>query len=180
MEHLQCSRLQFLHFTVEDKNEPPAGIHLEHNVVTEYSPGVSAVRSGTRIGDLRATDPDFEDDHTFEVQAGDCVFVTKDAEGTSTLRVSNTSCFDHETQPELYVRVQVTDKGNETQTDWLKIVVSDTDDVPEGVNLSAQTVMEHSPVGTVVGSVAAIDPDKRDKHYFTQLTGLPYVQLEGT
>lgn len=175
-----------LAFAIEDVNEAPTAIELSHSIILEYSPGVSRVTNGTLIGYLTAVDQDFEEDHTFTIlhhgvqdESLQCMSLTRDSDGKTALRVGNTFCFDYETREELYIRVKVTDKGNLTLNTWQRIVIQDIDDAPEGVHLSATTVAEHSVVGTVVGTITAIDPDKNDKHFFTQLSGFEYFKLEG-
>ena len=66
--------------------------------------------------------------------------------------------------------------GDEAFADPLDDVVSgceviNQNDPPTDIDLAPSTVAENSPAGTLVGKLAAIDPDQNDKHKFALVAG---------
>jgi Ca2+-binding RTX toxin-like protein len=59
------------------------------------------------------------------------------------------------------VKVTASD-GSSTASDEFTLTVANTNDVPTSITLSANSVDENSAGGTVIGTLAAIDPDKSD------------------
>lgn len=87
------------------------------------------------------------------------------------MRVSNTVCLaiggtkcwlNYEKQPVYQILVRVTDSGSPPL--WvdfpLNITLQDINDRPRNLQLSAFTLHENQPVGTVVGYLSGSDEDK--------------------
>ncbi len=150
--------------TVTDVNEAPTLMALSHSDVAENEP------VDTLVGHLSATDPDAGDTHTFALTSGpgddhNDKFVIVGAS------VRTTEAFDFEARSSHSVRVRVTDSANATFDQTLTITVTDINEAPNSVLLSAAEVAEGAVVGTVVGELSAADPDAEDTHTFTLVPG---------
>ena len=66
---------------------------------------------------------------------------------------------DYETNPVLNINVQVTDNGGLTYTKALTASVLDTNEAPTNLTLTSSGITENSTGGTVIGTLAATDPD---------------------
>jgi hypothetical protein len=78
--------------------------------------------------------------------------------------------FDFESRAVFNVRVRATLAG-QTAEQVFTIAVTDANDDPEAVVLSANAVAEDVAAGTVVGSLAAVDEDVADAHTFALVAG---------
>ena len=87
---------------VINQNKPPTTVRLKPNTVAENSP------IGTKVGKLKATDPDPGDKHTFTlvqgVGAGDNASFTIDGQ-----RLLTAAALEFEADPSLSIRVRATD-----------------------------------------------------------------------
>lgn len=142
--------------TTADVNEPPSAIALANLVLPENAPAGTVVDVIT--GGL---DPDLSDTSTFEIL---------DHEGfavDSERRLVTTRPFDHEAEPEHTVTVRLTDSGGLFVTNTWTLTVTDVPEPATAVTLSNLTVPESAPLGTVIGTLAAVsDPDRGDTHTF--------------
>ena len=87
--------------------------------------------------------------------------------------VSDPSILDFEAYAShsLTISMQLTD--NEfTLIQQLTIQLTDINEAPTRILLSSYSVHEHNPVGSVIGSLYATDPDINDTHTFTLEEGL--------
>jgi VCBS repeat-containing protein len=66
---------------------------------------------------------------------------------------------DYESVPQHNITVQVTDAAGHSASQAFTIQVADVNEAPETLVLSASEVAENATGGTVVGTVAASDPD---------------------
>ena len=139
--------------TVGDVNETPTDLALAGNAVNENA------GNGTAVGTVTATDPDAADSASYAL--------TDDAGGrftidgsTGEITVADGSLLDYETATSHDLTVQVTDSGGLTYTETFTITVNDrSDSAPSDLTLSGSSVDENSANGTVVGTLAATDPD---------------------
>ncbi|WP_398483389.1 beta strand repeat-containing protein, partial [Tardiphaga sp.] len=136
----------------------PTDITLSGNTVVENS----AV--GTVIGALSATDSDAGDSATFSLinNAGGAVAIVN-----GNLVVAGP--IDFETTQAEAITIRVTDSGGLTYDKNFSIAVTEVNEAPTGIALSATSVAENSPVGTIVGHLTATDPDAGDVDHFTLL-----------
>ena len=89
------------------------------------------------------------------------------------LTVSNNSLLDYEAYSTHRVTASVTlTDGPFSLTRQLTLQLADDNEPPTGITLSSSSVHEHSTINTVIGSLAATDPDLNDTHVFTLLSGL--------
>ncbi|MBX3329147.1 MAG: DUF4347 domain-containing protein [Nitrospira sp.] len=65
------------------------------------------------------------------------------------------------------VTVQASDGQGGTDTQSISVRVTNTNETPTDLSLSANTVAEHAANGTVVGRVTGTDPDRGDRQTYT-------------
>lgn len=143
-------------FTLQVEIVPtaPTDLALSGSGVAEDQP------VGSAIGTLTSTDRNTGDTFTYTLVAGagDADNAAVSIEGDE-LRTA--AALDHETRPTLRVRVRSTDQTGLFVEKALTITVTDVDEAPARPALSRTTVAENSPVGTVVGTLSATDPEGR-------------------
>lgn len=68
---------------------------------------------------------------------------------------------DYEQISSLFVRIQVSDSGEPPAHAryWLEVKLLDENDPPENLQLDQNSIDEHSPIGTLVGSFSVQDQD---------------------
>jgi len=145
-------------------NTAPTGIALAPATVAENA------ASGTTVGTLTATDADTGDTFTYALVSG-----TGSTDNAS-FSISGTSLttaavFDFETKASYSVRVRVTDAGGLTFERALTITVTNVNEAPSAVALSASTVAENAASGTTVGTLSATDIDANDTFTYTLVSG---------
>ncbi len=111
---------------------------------------------GTSLGFISAFDPENET-LTWVITSGnsdDAFAIGSDGE----LTVNNAAALDFETRPEFLIGVEASDGSNSGSVD---VTISVTDDGNQAPSLPDQTLTidENSPVGAVVGTLAANDPE---------------------
>lgn len=107
-------------------NQAPNGIGFDHNGdVFENQP------AGTLVDTLNASDPDPGDTLTFSLPAG--VF-DNDLFSIVGKQLRTAEIFDHETTPELQIRIRVTDKAGLSFAVTAPIPVKDLNDAPTPAN----------------------------------------------
>lgn len=130
----------------------PTDISLSSNSIPENSP------VNTAIGTLSSVDPDPGDTFTYSLVpgAGDSNNSLFNISG-NTLRSS--SLFDFEEQASYFIRVRSTDSTGLNYEKAFTIFVTNVNEAPFNVSLSAATIPENSPVNTAIGTLNATDPD---------------------
>jgi len=147
--------------TVNSVNDPPTDITLDNNTVSENN-------YGAVIGNLSVTDLDVEDTHTYSID--DPRF---EAIGNQ-LKLKASESLDYETEPTVNLDITATDSGNPALSymESFTITVNDINEPPV-VDDQAFSVDENSPNDTVVGLVAASNPDIGDSITYTIIGGDP-------
>ena len=164
-------------------NHSPTGMALSNDSVPENAP------IGTAVGTLSATDPDLAESFTFALVsgAGDADNAAFEIDGT-TLRTaaeldfettslfaalfgSEVSTFGITGIGSLSIRVGVTDAVGATLEETFTITISDTNDAPTDITLTPSSIVENSPIGATVGTLAAVDQDAGDSHTFAFVAG---------
>ena len=116
---------------------------------------------GTFVGQVAATDPE-GDDVTFAITQGNVgdAFQIDPATGRITVRPG--AVIDYETRTSYSLRVRATDNGDPARSGFATVRV-DVNDLTENaaptLNETAFSVDEDEPVGALVGTVTAADPD---------------------
>ena len=166
--------LPFLLSTVTASNTAPTGISLSANSIAEDA-GANAV-----VGTLSATDAE-GGVMTWSLVAG-----TGDNDNASfeivgdELRLANGVSLDYEAKSSYAIRVQATDAGGLSFSGPLVINVSNVNEAPSNITLSAASIQEGNAIGDVIGTLAAIDPDTGDTSFvFSILAGGDKFSIEG-
>lgn len=115
--------------------------------------------NGTVIGALSATDPDQVSGHVFSL--------VNDAGGRfsisgSNLVVANGSLLNYEAASSHGITVRATDADGLTFDKAFTIAVTNANEAPTAIALSAAAVLEGAPNGSVVGLLSRTDPDAGD------------------
>ncbi len=148
--------------TVTNVNEAPTNISLSGSTIAENS------AANTAIGTLSATDPDAGATFTFSLPAGVTDNASFNISGTS-LRAP--SAFDFETKNSYSVTVRVTDQGSLTFDKLFAITVTNVNEGPTDIVLSADFIFENAGANAVVGTLSATDSDTGDTATFTLVAG---------
>ncbi|MCB1126539.1 MAG: cadherin repeat domain-containing protein, partial [Verrucomicrobiae bacterium] len=150
---------------VVQANRAPTAINLDQSTVLENQP------IGTLVGRLTASDPNPTDTHTFAFVAGD------GDTGNAAFTISSNAILtavvlDRELQPSYSVRIRARDKAGASFATALAINVADEPDTaPSDILLDPSRVAENEPAGTIVGELAAVDPDLGETHAFALVNG---------
>jgi len=133
---------------VTDENDAPTGISLNGNSVVENAATI------TVVGTLSGTDPD-GDSLTFSLlnNAGGRFGLVEAA-----LVVADGTLLDYEAASSHDVTVEVSD-GEFIYSETFAIGVTDENDAPTDMSLSANSVVENAANITMVGMVSGTDPD---------------------
>ncbi|MFO0798581.1 MAG: choice-of-anchor Q domain-containing protein [Gemmataceae bacterium] len=139
--------------TVADVNEPPTDVTLSNGTVAENQP------AGTLVGALGTADPDAGDAFTYELVSGDGdsgnAMFGIDVAGN----LVTAGPLDFEAQASYSVRVRSTDAAGLSTEKVLRVGVLNVNEAPKSLRLSANTVAENQPAGTLIGLLTATDPD---------------------
>ena len=143
-------------------NGAPTGVTLTPAAVPENRP------AGTAVGTLSATDPDAGDTFTYALVAG-AGAADNGAFAVVGGGLVTAAAFDFEVRSNYSVRVRATDAGGLTFERTVTVSVTNVNEAPTQVSLSAATVAENRPVGTLVGTLTRTDPDAGDTPTYTLL-----------
>ena len=108
-----------------------------------------------------ATDPDAGDTLTYSIAGGNIGNAFAINSSTGQITVANAAALDFETTATFTLTVQVQDAGGLTDAATVTINLTDINEAPT-VNNATFSLSENSANGTVVGTVAATDPDAGD------------------
>ena len=127
---------------------------------------------GSAVGTVTFTDLNANQNHSFQITFGNSAGGFSINSTTGQITVNNSGVLDFETTPSFSLTVEVSDDGTPSLSDSEVIIVNliDQNEAPE---ISDQNfgVNENSPVGTLVGTVVAINPDSGQTLNFEMLTG---------
>ena len=155
---------------VNDVNEAPSDLDVSPKAIRENTSTTSAVEVGT----LSANDADDADSHVFVLVAGagDDDNIRFDIDGDK-LQVAAGVDLDHESQDSFTILVRATDQGGLSFEKNLTIDVSDLNEAPEDIDLSASSLAENTSTTEAVqiGTLSATDEDDGDSHTFTLAEG---------
>jgi ELWxxDGT repeat protein len=128
---------------------------------------------GTSVVTLGTTDPDLTDTFTYTLVSGtgstdNASFTIGGAGGNSLLTAAS---FDFETKSSYTIRVRTTDQGGLWFEKQFTITVTDVNDTPTNLTLSASSIAENQSVGTPVGVFSTTDPDAGNTFTYTLVSG---------
>ena len=146
--------------TVTNVNETPTDITLSAATIAENN------AIGDAIGTLSTTDPDAENTFTYSLVAGtgDTDNASFTIDGAS---LKAAAAFDYETKNSYSVRIRSTDQGGLYYEKALTITVTDVNEQPTLVTLSANTIAENNEIGAVIGTFTTTDPDAGNTFTYT-------------
>jgi hypothetical protein len=153
-------------FTIEiiDGNDPPVAISLDNASVYENN------APGSVVGNLTASDPNTGDSINFTLAggAGDTDNASFSISGQQ-LRLGITA--DYETKSSYSVRIRATDQDGLYYEQEFTVSILNVNEAPTDIELSKDSIEENSPIGTIIGTLTAIDPDIGDTHQFALVAG---------
>lgn len=150
-------------YIVRDNNAP-TGIDLIGNTVDENS------EVDTEVGQFSSVDIDAGDSHTYLLVSGegddnnDVFSIDQD---NLLLAISP----DFEDARDLTIRVRTTDAKNGVFEDAFTITISDVNDGPTDISLSATSIDENNAVGDAIGAFSTEDQDANDSFEYTLVAG---------
>jgi CSLREA domain-containing protein len=157
--------------TVAEANEAPTDISLDNSTVAENQD------AGTTVGTFSTTDPD---GGAFLVAAIP-VFTYSLVTGTGSTdnasfeidgdMLKTAAIFDFETKSSYSIRVRSADAGGLGVEEVFTITVSNVNEAPTDISLSASSVAENQDAGTTVGTFSTTDPDGGDSFTYILVAG---------
>lgn len=149
---------------VNDMNDAPSDVAINIIGIDENSP------IGTAVGNITATDEDLADLHTFTLVPG---FGGAD-NGKFTIlanKLQVNANLDYEAQSSYAVRVRATDTNGASVEANYTVIVSDVNETPTSLTLSADSINENEPAGAIIGFLSIADQDNGDSHTFDLVSG---------
>jgi hypothetical protein len=145
-------------------NKAPEGIEASSLAIPENKP------DGTVVGTLTAVDVDKVDFHNFalvqnDTHADNSLFKV---EGDKLIAIPS---FDFEAKSNYTIMVKVTDASGLSIEKEFAVSITNVNEAPENLALSATVVAENAVAGTVVGILSAQDIDAGDALTYTFASG---------
>ncbi len=138
---------------LNDLNEPP----LLNNQLISTPEGVAI---GTILATLTAANQEPEQQLTYSIIAGNANNSFAIDPATGQITVLNNGVLNFEDQTQLVLTVKVVDDGQPAASDTATLTIQLTDvNEPPRLTPETFTLTENSPVGTVVGTILAVDDD---------------------
>ena len=144
-----------LAFNLTAVNDAPTDLSLSANSVAENA------TTGTVVGTISGTDVDAGDTKTYSLTdtAGGRFAIDP---GTGVITVADGSLLNYESAASHNLTVQVTDSSGQSYDETFTINLTNVNEGPTDLALSANSVAENATTGTVVGTVSGTDPDAGD------------------
>jgi hypothetical protein len=155
---------EVLVISVNDINDAPSDVAINIIGIDENSP------VGTAVGNITVTDEDLADLHTITLVPG---FGGAD-NGKFTIQANKLQVnanLDYEAQVNYAVRVRATDNDGASVERNYTVVVSDINEAPTGLTLSATAIDENEPAGAIIGTFGITDQDNGDTQTFSLVSG---------
>ena len=151
-------------FNLSSPNTAPTNIALSANTINEN------VSANTAVGTLSATDADAGNTFTYTLAAGtgDTDNASFNISGSS-LRISASP--DFETKSSYSVRVRVADQGGLTFEKAFAITITNVNEAPSDIALSANTINENVSANTAVETLSSADADAGNTFTYTLAAG---------
>ena len=162
------STVSNLEILVLDAPEAPAGLVLEPGSIPENS------KPGTSAGSFVVGDQDAGEKHVITLVEGEdaegtdnALFEIVESRGRATLVTTEAGSHDHEARDRYQLLAQVQDKDGNLVVFGVTVAVSDINEPPIGLTVSPPVAMENQPAGSLIGTLAGLDPDDGQTHTFT-------------
>ncbi len=125
---------------------------------------------GTTVGVFTSTDPDTGDTFTYSLVSG-----TGDTDNSSFTIAGNALrtavAVNAAIKPTSSIRVRTTDSSGRSFEKTFTITVAATNQAPTGLSLSATSIAESQPIGSVVGTFTSLDPNSGDTFSYSLVAG---------
>jgi hypothetical protein len=136
-------------------NEAPYGLTLSSNTIPENS------ATGTTIGTLTGLDVDAGS--TFTYSLVDTInYPDNNSFSISTSTLKSASIFNYEDKSSYSIKIRVSDQGGLTYDGVFTINVTNVNEAPTNISLSASSIAENVATGTTIGTLSTTDPDAGD------------------
>jgi len=149
---------------VNNINESPTAIGLSNASIAEGKP------SGTVVGTLSTTDPDAGNTFTYSLVAGSGS-TDNSSFSISGSQLLTSGVLDYETRSSYSIRVRSTDQGGLYVEKMFTITCTNVNETPTDITLSPNSAEEKQAVGTLIGTLGAVDPDLNDTYTYTLVSG---------
>ena len=149
--------------SVTNVNETPIDLALSASTVAENQ------ALGTVVGALSTTDPDASNTFTYTLVSGDGD--TDNGAFTIDGNSLKASTFNFEAKSSYSVRVRSTDQGGLAFEKVFVVTVTNVNESPTGLTLSAASIAENLVIGTTVGTFSATDPDASNTFVYSLVAG---------
>lgn len=150
--------------TLGDVNEAPTDLAITNASIAEN------MAVGTELGTLSSVDEDAGDSFSYSLVSGTGDDDNASFEVADGKLVSKAS-FDFETKSAYTVRLQTSDADGLSFEKAIAIAVSDANESPTVLGISATTLVENAEAGTEIGSLSTEDPDASDTHTYALVSG---------
>ena len=150
--------------SVTDVNESPTDISLSASSIAENA-GANAT-----VGTLITTDPDTANTFAYTLVSGtgDTDNAAFNIDGEK-LRANRS--FDFETKSNYSVRVRSTDQGGLWTEKVFTISLTDVNETPTNISLSANSIAENAGANAMVGTLSTTDSDSANTFTYTLVSG---------
>ena len=161
---------------ITNVNEPPTAISLTDTMVSENEP------SGTVVGRLITVDDDLKNDvgdasdlHTYTLGGVDSGFFSI----TDSYELVTSTSFDFEAKSSYEIVITSRDRAGFAWTQTFTISITDSNDSPTNISLSANVIAENQVSDTLIGVLSSTDPDVGDFHTYSLRDDSDTFQIVG-
>ncbi|CAN5357114.1 hypothetical protein BH09BAC1_BH09BAC1_02160 [soil metagenome] len=149
---------------VNDVNEAPTSVTINLIGIGENA------AIGTAVGFISVTDEDLADVHTISLAPG--YGATDNAKfSIQANKLQVNANLDYEAQSIYTVRLRATDNGGEFIEKDFIVTITNVNEAPTAITLSANTFAENNAAGAILATLGIVDEDRNDSHSFSLVAG---------
>ena len=146
------------------RDAAPSAVALSRTTIAENN------LPGAVVGTFSTTDADAGDEFTYSLVSG----TGSDDNAAFTINGNNlaaVNAFSFKTKSTYTILVRATDAAGLYREQAFTVSVTNVNEAPTDITLSAHTITENLPVGAVVGMISTSDPDAGDAFTYTLVNG---------
>jgi hypothetical protein len=150
--------------TIANVNDAPSDISLANLSIAENSTAVAILSA------ISSVDVDAGDSHSYSFVSG----TGSDDNDSFTINGTNlltAASFNFESKATLKFRIKSTDAQGGSLEKAFVVNISDVNESPTALNLSALTIAENNNAGASIGTLSTTDPDNDDSHTYAFSSG---------
>jgi hypothetical protein len=150
--------------TIANVNDAPSDISLANLSIAENS------TAGAVLSAISSVDEDAGDSHSYSFVSG----TGSDDNDSFTINGTNlltAASFNFESKSTLKFRIKSTDAQGGSLEKAFVVNVSNVNESPTALSLSALTIAENNNAGASIGTLSTTDPDNGDSHTYAFSTG---------